>query len=168
MKQYLLYILINFFVIVYPYHVHSSQINAVKAISKSEFPCIDLSTGDSLKNDSLKTVKLKEVVVKSKQKIHGLEKEIYIPTMSQKQISADGYDLLRNMAIPQLDINVLANSVQVHGKAVTFVVDGHIVTNPDDLKQILPRDILRVEYNEMPTGEYAKYDCIVFYYKTKG
>lgn len=100
---------------------------------------------DTLKKDSLKTVKLNEVVVKSKQKIHGLEKEIYIPTMAQRRISADGYDLLRNMAIPQLDINVLTNTVQVHGKAVTFVVDGHIVTNPNDLKQILPRDILRVE-----------------------
>ena len=73
----------------------------------------------------------------------------------------DGYDLLRNMAIPQLDIDAITNKATVRGKAVTFIVDNHIVTNPNDIKQLSPGDILKVEYDAMPTGEYAQYDCIV-------
>ena len=59
----------------------------------------------------------------------------------------DGYDLLRNMAIPQLDIDAITNKATVRGKAVTFIVDNHIVTNPNDIKQLSPGDILRLYWN---------------------
>lgn len=124
-------------------------------------PAIGIACKDTLRKDTLKTVKLNGVTVTSSQKIHKSESDVYIPTTLQKRMSMDGYDLLRNMAIPQLDIDVLRNVTKSHGKPVTFVVDGHIVTNLDDIKQLSPRDILKVEYNGMPTGEYAQYDCIV-------
>lgn len=111
--------------------------------------------------DTLKKVELNEVVVKSRQKIHKVGNDVYIPTSLQKKVSMDGYDLLRNMAIPQLDIDAITNKATVRGKAVTFIVDNHIVTNPNDIKQLSPGDILKVEYDAMPTGEYAQYDCIV-------
>lgn len=104
---------------------------------------------------------LQEVTVKSRQKIHKIDNDVFIPTALQKKVSMDGYDLLRNMAIPQLDIDAITNETTVKGKAVTFIVDNHIVTNPNDIKQLSPNDILKVEYNAMPTGEYAQYDCIV-------
>lgn len=104
---------------------------------------------------------LKEVTVKSRQKIHKIDNDVFIPTAFQKKVSLDGYDLLRNMAIPQLDIDAITNETTVKGKAVTFIVDNHIVTNPNDIKQLSPNDILKVEYDAMPTGEYAQYDCIV-------
>ena len=104
---------------------------------------------------------LQEVTVKSRQKIHKIDNDVFIPTALQKKVSMDGYDLLRNMAIPQLNIDAITNETTVKGKAVTFIVDNHIVTNPNDIKQLSPNDILKVEYNAMPTGEYAQYDCIV-------
>lgn len=104
---------------------------------------------------------LKEVTVKSRQKIHKTDYDVFIPTVLQKKVSIDGYDLLRNMAIPQLDIDAITNETTVKGKAVTFIIDHHIVTNPNDIKQLSPNDILKVEYNAMPTGEYAQYDCTV-------
>ena len=104
---------------------------------------------------------LQEVTVKSRQKIHKIDNDVFIPTALQKKVSMDGYDLLRNMAIPQLDIDAITNETTVKGKAVTFIVDNHIVTNPNDIKQLSPNDILKVEYDAMPTGEYAQYDCIV-------
>lgn len=116
---------------------------------------------DSITKDTLKEVELNEVVVKSRQKIHKIDSEVYIPTSLQKKVSIDGYDLLRNMAIPQLDIDAITNEATVRGKAVTFVIDNHFVTNPNDIRQLSPNDILKVEYNTMPTGEYAQYDCII-------
>lgn len=116
---------------------------------------------DSLEQDTLKKVELNEVVVKSSQKIHEINNDVYIPTALQKKVSMDGYDLLRNMAIPQLDIDAITYETTVRGKAVTFVIDNHIVTNPNDVKTLSPKDILKVEYDAMPTGEYAQYDCIV-------
>lgn len=104
---------------------------------------------------------LQEVTVKSRQKIHKIYNDVFIPSALQKKVSMDGYDLLRNMAIPQLDIDAITNETTVKGKAVTFIVDNHIVTNPNDIKQLSPNDILKVEYNAMPTGEYAQYDCII-------
>mgnify|MGYP003182260484 FL=1 len=104
---------------------------------------------------------LQEVTVQSRQKIHKIDNDVFIPTALQKKVSMDGYDLLRNMAIPQLDIDAITNETTVKGKAVTFIVDNHIVTNPNDIKQLSPNDILKVEYDAMPTGEYAQYDCIV-------
>ena len=116
---------------------------------------------DSLEQDTLKKVELNEVVVKSCQKIHEINNDVYIPTALQKKVSMDGYDLLRNMAIPQLDIDAITYETTVRGKAVTFVIDNHIVTNPNDVKTLSPNDILKVEYDAMPTGEYAQYDCII-------
>ena len=116
---------------------------------------------DSLEQDTLKKVELNEVVVKSSQKIHEINNDVYIPTALQKKVSMDGYDLLRNMAIPQLDIDAITYETTVRGKAVTFVIDNHIVTNANDVKTLSPNDILKVEYDAMPTGEYAQYDCIV-------
>lgn len=120
-----------------------------------------LANIDTLKKDTLKKVELNEVVVKSRQKIHKVDNDVYIPTSLQKKVSMNGYDLLRNMAIPQLDIDAITNKATVKGKAVTFIIDNHIVTNSNDIKQLSPNDILKVEYNNMPTGEYAQYDCIV-------
>src|SRR3712207_1671928 len=122
---------------------------------------IDSVLTDTLRTDTLKTIELSEVVVKSQPKIHKLESEVYIPTTLQKRVSIDGYDLLRNMAIPQIDIDAVSNETKSLGKIVTFIVDGHIVTNLNDIKQISPRDILKVEYNGMPTGEYVQCDCII-------
>lgn len=119
---------------------------------------------DSLQKDTLQTIGLKEVIVRSKQKIHELDREVYIPTASQKKTSIDGYDLLRNMSIPQIDVNIANNEVLFHGKPVTFVIDGHVVTNLNDVRQISPQDVLRIEYDDMPTGEYDQYDCVIAFF----
>lgn len=117
---------------------------------------------DTIGTDSVsRKVELNEVVVKSRRKIHKMDQDVYIPTPLQKKVSVDGYDLLRNMAIPQLDIDAITNETTVKGKAVTFFIDNHIVTNAHDVKQLSPGDIMKVEYDAMPTGEYAQYDCIV-------
>ncbi len=50
-----------------------------------------------------------------------MDQDVYIPTPLQKKVSVDGYDLLRNMAIPQLDIDAITNETTVKGKAVTFL-----------------------------------------------
>lgn len=71
---------------------------------------------DSLEQDTLKKVELNEVVVKSSQKIHEINNDVYIPTALQKKVSMDGYDLLRNMAIPQLDIDAITYETTVRRK----------------------------------------------------
>ena len=109
---------------------------------------------DTIGTDSVsRKVELNEVVVKSRRKIHKMDQDVYIPTPLQKKVSVDGYDLLRNMAIPQLDIDAITNETTVKGKAVTFFIDNHIVTNAHDVKQLSPGDIMKVEYDAMPTGE---------------
>ncbi|MDE6397066.1 MAG: hypothetical protein K2K84_07330 [Muribaculaceae bacterium] len=101
------------------------------------------------------------------------DKNVYIPTSTQKNASQDAADLLRRMAIPQLVINPGDNSVKdVFGNSVAIFINYH-EAQPDELKGMKMTDVRKVEYIEFPAdprfkGEQRVVNFIVQEYEYGG
>jgi hypothetical protein len=97
------------------------------------------------------TVNLGEVTVKADSRYVSGEKVVFMPSKQEKDISAEGVDLLRNMALPLIKINPIDNSVSsVTGDGVKFYID-YLPATDREVKGLLTKDVLRVEYLDTPT-----------------
>ncbi|WP_321331755.1 carboxypeptidase-like regulatory domain-containing protein [uncultured Bacteroides sp.] len=106
---------------------------------------------------------LDEVVVTAKSQINQSDKTLLFPTELQKKHSTDGFSLLNNLMIPQLDVDVLKKNVSSKGKPVTLLLNGRPITDNSEITALRPKDIIRIEYHEMPTGAFAEYESVINY-----
>lgn len=78
------------------------------------------------------------------------DKSVYMPTVTQKNASQSGSELLNHMAIPQLGI-ISGNSITTNGgKPVAVFVD-YLPASENDLLSMRVSDVKRVEYLEYPS-----------------
>lgn len=86
----------------------------------------------------------------------------FIPTNKEKRAANGGYNLLRMMNMPQLNVDVAAASVKnVSGQDVAIYVNG-IEANPNEVDGILCTDVKKVVYLEMPTNpRYGTHKFVV-------
>lgn len=62
-------------------------------------------------HDSISTIEIKEVVVKAQMHRTDATSSTYTPTINQKTSAQNAVDLLKLLAIPQININLMDNSV---------------------------------------------------------
>ena len=108
-----------------------------------------------------KLEQLNEVIVTAKSQLSKIDKILIFPTELNKQHASDGFKLLNNLMIPQIDIDMLKKSVTIRGKPVLLSINGRPISNSDEISMINPQDILRVEYHETPTGFYAGNEAVI-------
>ena len=78
------------------------------------------------------------------------DKTTYLPTQRQKNASQTAIDLLRNMAIPQININLVDESVTtLTGGAVAIYVNG-LPASSEELQGMITADVKTVEYLDFP------------------
>jgi hypothetical protein len=106
---------------------------------------------------------LHEIVVTANQQINKSEKSIFFPTYSQIKHSSDGFGLLNNIMIPQIDIDLLKKRVTSRGNNVTLLINGRPITDYSEITALRPKDIVRIEYHDMPTGTLAEYETVIDY-----
>lgn len=109
------------------------------------------------------TTVLQEVVVKAQSVVQQTDKTLIFPTSQQKKYAVDGFSLLNNLMLPQIDVNLLNKTVSSRGKTVTLLINGKPVKDKNEVAALLPQDILRIEYHELPTGVYAEYESVIDY-----
>ncbi len=121
----------------------------------------------------LSPIQLSAVSVEADNTILSTDKNVYIPTSTQKNASQNAADLLRRMAIPQLVINPGDNSVKdVFGNIVAAFINYH-EAYPDELKGMKITDVRKIEYIEFPVdprfkGEQRVVNFIVQEYEYGG
>ena len=104
----------------------------------------------------LSPVLLSTVCVEADNTILSTDKNVYIPSLGQKNASKDAADLLRRMAIPQLIINPGDNLVKdVFGNSVPIFINYH-EAQTDELKGMKMTDVRKIEYIEYPTDPRFK------------
>ena len=102
-----------------------------------------------------------EVVVEADLHTAQQDRDVYIPNQRQRNAANGGIGLLDNLMIPQLDVNRISGEVKsLTNRGITFAIDERIVET-DEIDQIRPKDVLRVEYIDMPTGKFADKEVVV-------
>lgn len=100
------------------------------------------------------SIALKDVVVRGSSIT---KKDTHLQIIPDKQIykhTNNGYDLLYDLMIPNLQIDRQKGAVTTIGGTVTLYIDGRKVEYRE-VKGLKSKDILKVEYYDVPTGKYA-------------
>ncbi len=107
-------------------------------------------------------IRLKAVTVESENAFLQADKSIYRPTPRQKNASQTAIDLLRNIAIPQININLVDESVTtLTGAAVGIFVNG-LPASSEELLGMRTSDVKTVEYLSFPVDpRFSGYDHVI-------
>jgi len=100
------------------------------------------------------SITLKDVVVRGSSITR---KDTHLQIIPDKQIykhTNNGFDLLYDLMIPNLQIDRRKGTVSTIGGTVTLYIDGRQVEYRE-VKGLKSKDILKVEYYDVPTGKYA-------------
>ena len=108
-------------------------------------------------------MELGEVVVESQAIIQKVDRQILLPSKEQTQASSDGVSLLQNLQIPRIVISPIDNSVKTFSdESVQLRING-VEASTSDVKDINPKDIIRVEYHDQPGVRYNGAAAVVDY-----
>ena len=96
-------------------------------------------------------INLKGVTVAGEQMQAYSDRNVYRPTPRQKNTAMDAIDLLRRMAIPQINVKLFDNSVETtDGRSVAIFID-YARATPEELKGLRTADVRRVEFSYSPS-----------------
>lgn len=124
----------------------------------------DVDLGE-IKLDSM-SVALDEVVVKGSNRVRKEDKMLLFPTVIQKKYANDSYTLLQNLNIPKLKVDFLSGKVTALGGDVEILINGRKASE-QELKMLRPKDVERVEYHDLPQGEFTDKNYVVDFITVK-
>lgn len=101
--------------------------------------------------DSIASEKLPEIVVKAQMQHTDASSSTYTPTTRQKTSAQNAIDLLRQLAIPQININLIDNAVTTPSGQNVAVYINYIPASAEEIEGLLTSDVRRVEYLDFPT-----------------
>ena len=101
--------------------------------------------------DSVKTRELDEVVVEAQMQRTNATSSTYTPNTRQKSSAQNAIDLLRQLAIPQININLVDNAVTTPSGQNVAVYINYIPASAEEIEGIMTSDVRRVEYLDFPT-----------------
>ncbi len=102
--------------------------------------------------DSIASEKLPEIVVKAQMQHTDASSSTYTPTTRQKTSAQNAIDLLRQLAIPQININLVDNAVTTPSGQNVAVYINYIPASAEEIEGLLTSDVRRVEYLDFPTA----------------
>lgn len=103
-------------------------------------------------NDAVKwNIELRGVTVHANMQATNASSSTYVPTVKQKQSAQNAIDLLRQIAIPQVNINLVDNAVTTQsGKQVAIYIN-NLPASTEEMEGLRTADVRRVEYLDFPT-----------------
>lgn len=104
--------------------------------------------------DSLQIEELQEVVIEAPRVIRKSDMDVYHPSKSAVEHSANGMQLLNNLMIPTLMVNDVLGSIQAAGQSVQIRINGR-EASIEQVRAILPETIKRVEWIDNPGLRYG-------------
>ncbi len=110
--------------------------------------------------DTIQADALAEITVQAPKVIHKADMDVFYPSKSAVESSKDGMALLRNMLIPTMTVNDVLGTVTSSGKDVQVRINGRVATI-DQVKELLPETIKRVEWTDNPGLRYNGATAVV-------
>lgn len=94
-----------------------------------------------------------EAVVTSERIKHSSEKIVKIPSKVERAHSSDAITLLNQMSIADLKVDIINSKVSANGKDLPIYIN-FMPASANDIASLHPDEIVRVEYNVHPKGEF--------------
>ena len=104
--------------------------------------------------DSTAVHELREIVIEAPKVIRKADMDVYHPSKSAVEHSANGMQLLGNLMIPALTVSDALGTVQAAGQNVQVRINGREST-VDQVRALLPETIKRVEWIDNPGLRYG-------------
>ena len=109
-----------------------------------------------------KNVQLKEVVVAGDMAKREVDHIDCIPTPKQRKHAHSGFELIRNMMLAGVNVDIENGVITTPVGTATLYINGR-KASVREITSLRPKDILRVEYYDMPTGKYANDKAVMNY-----
>ena len=109
------------------------------------FLCISTINGVCQTPDSISAVELDVVVVTANMQRTNATTSTYTPTTRQKSSAQNAIDLLRQLAIPQININLVDNAITTPSGRNVAVYINYIPASAEEIEGIMTSDVRRVE-----------------------
>ncbi len=91
------------------------------------------------------SVQLAEVEVHAQTAIRRIDRTLLFPTKEQKKHAFNGYNVLYNMMIVDLDVDPFTKEIKRHNQDVVLCINGREAKS-HEIEQMDPRDISRIDY----------------------
>ncbi|WP_242403086.1 hypothetical protein [Prevotella scopos] len=109
-----------------------------------------------------KNVQLKEVVVAGDMVKREVDYINCIPTPKQRKHAHSGFELVKNMMLAGVNVDAENGVITTPVGSATLYINGS-KASVREIATLRPKDILRVEYYDMPTGKYANDKAVMNY-----
>ena len=107
---------------------------------------------------------LGEVTVTAKQVIREFDRQVIFPGKQEKEISANGVDLIDRLYLDKVYINKTDNSINsLKGGKVQLRING-APADETDFMNIDPKLVTRVEYHDRPSLRYGDTPAVIDFY----
>ena len=127
-----------------------------------------LCTAAAAQTDSLAvdtTLTLGEVTVNGMRTIHKVDRTLFLPTKKMARSSANGYDLLKLMMLPGIQVDPVQQKItSLRGGGVQIRIND-VKAGTQDILSLQPDEVIRVEYIDNPGVRYSdtSLDAVINY-----
>ena len=106
---------------------------------------------------------LEEVVVEGERVVQKVDRQVIMPTETQRKAATNGVSLLQHLQFSNLSVNPMTKAIETHyGESVQLRINGVEVTHAE-VVAIQPADVIRVEYHDQPGLRYGGVAAVVNY-----
>ena len=123
---------------------------------------LNITSNAQEQTDSMRTLKLNEVVVDATRNYAITDGVVYIPSKEARQHAININDLLARMMVAGLHVDLTTDKVETTYKGeVHFYIDG-VEAQDWEVKALRPKDVMHVEYLKSPADpKYKNYQAVV-------
>lgn len=106
---------------------------------------------------------LEEVVIEGERVVQKIDRQVVMPTETQRKAATNGVSLLQHLQLSNLSINLMTKTIATHyGEGVQLRINGVEATQAE-VVAIRPADVVRVEVHDQPGLRYGGVAAVVNY-----
>ena len=91
------------------------------------------------------------------------DRKLIFPSDRQVKASTNGMDLLQQLMLPKITVNPMSNEIKVPGNGEVQLRINGVKVELDEIKALLPTDIIRIEFHDNPGLRYRNAEVVLDY-----
>ena len=91
------------------------------------------------------------------------DRKLIFPSDRQVKASTNGMDLLQQLMLPKITVNPMSNEIKVPGNGEVQLRINGVKVEMDEIKALLPTDIIRIEFHDNPGLRYRNAEVVLDY-----